>query len=62
MSEPSPVIADTGTLRDLYGEPGETAARKIRDRLDAHCRRFIALSPFLQPITYIEDHYLIPIE
>ncbi|MBX9991200.1 pyridoxamine 5'-phosphate oxidase family protein [Phreatobacter oligotrophus] len=47
MSEPSPVIADTGTLRDLYGEPGETAARKIRDRLDAHCRRFIALSPFL---------------
>jgi hypothetical protein len=35
------------TLRTLYSEPSERALRKQLDRLDAHCRRFIALSPFL---------------
>lgn len=42
-------MSDTGpaALRELYGEPGPLAARKVLDRLDAHCRRFIALSPFL---------------
>lgn len=34
-------------LRALYAAPGERALRKQLDRLDAHCRNFIALSPFL---------------
>ncbi|MEO8718152.1 MAG: pyridoxamine 5'-phosphate oxidase family protein [Burkholderiales bacterium] len=34
-------------LRSLYAAPGERALRKQLDRLDAHCRNFIALSPFL---------------
>jgi PPOX class probable FMN-dependent enzyme len=34
-------------LRETYGEPGERAVKKQRDRLDGHCRNFIALSPFL---------------
>lgn len=38
---------DAGVLRGLYGEPGPLAARKVLGRLDAHCRRFIELSPFL---------------
>jgi PPOX class probable FMN-dependent enzyme len=40
---------DEGTLdlRALYGEPGELAKRKVIDRLDPHCRAFIAASPFL---------------
>ena len=34
-------------LRSSYGEPSERAVRKALDRLDRHCRRFIALSPFV---------------
>ena len=34
-------------LRGLYAEPTERARRKEIRRLDAHCRRFIALSPFV---------------
>jgi PPOX class probable FMN-dependent enzyme len=34
-------------LRALYAAPGERALRKQLDRLDEHCRRFIAISPFL---------------
>jgi PPOX class probable FMN-dependent enzyme len=34
-------------LRSLYGEPREMAVRKCIDRLDEHCRAFIALSPFV---------------
>jgi PPOX class probable FMN-dependent enzyme len=34
-------------LRALLGEPGEPALKKQIDRLDAHCRRFIALAPLL---------------
>jgi PPOX class probable FMN-dependent enzyme len=34
-------------LREAYGEPGERAVKKQRDRLDGHCRHFISLSPFL---------------
>lgn len=41
------VIADTGALRQVYDQPAEMTQKKILDRLDAHCRRFIALSPFL---------------
>jgi uncharacterized protein len=34
-------------LRALYATPKERALRKQLDRLDVHCRRFIALSPML---------------
>ena len=34
-------------LRALYAEPTERARRKQRDTLDAHCKAFIALSPFV---------------
>ena len=34
-------------LRELYGPPSERALKKQLDRLDAHCRAFIARSPFL---------------
>lgn len=34
-------------LRALYGAPTERARRKDIGRLDRHCRRFIALSPFV---------------
>lgn len=34
-------------VRALLGEPGEPALRKQIATLDAHCRRFIALSPML---------------
>ncbi len=38
---------DTDALRALYGEPQGLASLKQLDHLDAHCRAFIALSPFL---------------
>lgn len=41
------VIGDAGALRQVYDQPAEMTQKKILDRLDAHCRRFIALSPFL---------------
>jgi len=34
-------------LRELYPAPSERALRKELDHLDPHCRRFIALSPFV---------------
>jgi predicted pyridoxine 5'-phosphate oxidase superfamily flavin-nucleotide-binding protein len=34
-------------LRAVYPAPGERVLRKKQDRLDGHCRRFIALSPFV---------------
>ena len=34
-------------LRKLYRAPSERAQRKQLDALDAHCRRFIASSPFV---------------
>ncbi len=40
-------ICDESALRALYGEPSELARLKQLDRLDPHCRRFIAQSPFL---------------
>ena len=32
-------------LRDVYKPPAPRAAQKVLDRLDVHCRNFIALSP-----------------
>jgi PPOX class probable FMN-dependent enzyme len=40
-------IENAGQLRELYGAPSERAVKKQLDRLDPHCRAFIARSPFL---------------
>jgi len=40
-------IRSEEALRGLYGDPGERAVRKQLAALDAHCRTFIAHSPFL---------------
>ncbi len=34
-------------LREVYGTPSDLVQRKTLARLDRHCRRFIAASPFL---------------
>lgn len=47
MSDAICEIGDNGSLREVYGQPAEMTLKKILDRLDDHCRRFIALSPFL---------------
>jgi PPOX class probable FMN-dependent enzyme len=39
-------ITDPDTLRAHYGTVHPLALRKVLTRLDAHCRAFIALSPF----------------
>ena len=33
-------------LREVYAPPAARAGQKVLDRLDVHCRNFIALSPF----------------
>jgi PPOX class probable FMN-dependent enzyme len=38
-------------LREIYGEPGARAARKTLDRLDQHCKDFIAHSTLLMLAT-----------
>jgi uncharacterized protein len=40
-------ISSEDSLRGLYGAPSERALRKQLSALDAHCRTFIAHSPFL---------------
>ena len=40
------MITTLDQLRALYAAPGERAVRKQQAQLDAHCQRFIALSPF----------------
>lgn len=40
-------IVDPAGLRDHMGAVSPLAERKVLSRLDAHCRRFIELSPFL---------------
>ena len=40
-------IENPGQLRELYGMPSERAVKKQIDRLDHHCRAFIARAPFL---------------
>jgi hypothetical protein len=48
-------IASESGLRALHSAPTERAVRKELDRLDRHCRRFIALSPFLVMATADAD-------
>jgi uncharacterized protein len=42
----STIVDDESSLRSLYLPPMELALRKQLDRLDAHCRNFLAHSPF----------------
>jgi predicted pyridoxine 5'-phosphate oxidase superfamily flavin-nucleotide-binding protein len=39
-------VSDEASLRGLYKEPMELAVLKQLDRLDGHCRNFLAHSPF----------------
>ena len=39
-------VSDEAALRGLYEQPMELAILKQLDRLDAHCRNFLAHSPF----------------
>ena len=41
------MITDETALRALYGEPGEHAKNKQITGIDAHCVKFLSLSPFL---------------
>ena len=41
------VIASDDELATLYGPPVEAVTSKIIDRLDEHCREFIARAPFV---------------
>ena len=41
------MIESVEALRNLYGPAKERSLRKQIDHLDAHCKRFIGLSPFL---------------
>lgn len=51
----SPVVTDETGLRECYAPAIERARLKVLSKLDAHCRRFIALSPFLCLGTASED-------
>jgi uncharacterized protein len=46
-TDPIDPIATVEELRARYAQPGERAVKKQLARLDEHCRRFIALSPFV---------------
>ncbi|MEY4225603.1 MAG: hypothetical protein RL190_360, partial [Actinomycetota bacterium] len=41
------VITDVAELEAVYGPPVEPVQQKTIDHLDEHCRRIIALSPFV---------------
>ncbi|HEX9447979.1 MAG TPA: pyridoxamine 5'-phosphate oxidase family protein [Dongiaceae bacterium] len=45
--DPMPTIDTPESLRTYYGAPTARALKKQLPALDRHCRRFIALSPFL---------------
>ena len=40
-------VSDEAALRGLYEQPMELAILKQLDQLDAHCRNFLAHSPFV---------------
>src|ERR1700746_3826890 len=44
---PVDTIEDVEQLRESYGAPSERALKKQLNRIDKHCRDFIARSPFL---------------
>lgn len=49
------IIQDLAQLRSRYGQPKARAVNKQLSSLDPHCRRFIALSPFLVVSTCDEN-------
>jgi PPOX class probable FMN-dependent enzyme len=49
------VVASDDELAKLYGPPVEAVTNKIIDRLDRHCRDFIACAPFVLVATGDED-------
>lgn len=51
-------IQDIAALRQLYAAPQERAVKKQIAALDAHCRSFIALSPFVIVSTSDAQHQL----
>lgn len=51
-------IDSPAALRQLYALPQERAVRKEIPALDVHCRRFIALSPFVVMATSDPAHQL----
>jgi len=51
-------IESIATLRALYAAPQPRAVKKQLPRLDMHCRRFIALSPFVILATTDAEHHL----
>ena len=51
-------IESIAALRALYAAPQPRAVRKQLPRLDVHCRRFIALSPFVILATTDAEHHL----
>ncbi|MBL8699261.1 MAG: pyridoxamine 5'-phosphate oxidase family protein [Alphaproteobacteria bacterium] len=46
-SVPPHAVTSAAELREIFGSPSALAAVKVIPALDAHCRNFIALSPFL---------------
>lgn len=55
MSDSIAGVSNVTELREHYAQPGENTPKKILPALDAHARRFIALSPFLTIATYGEE-------
>lgn len=51
-------VTSLGELRELYAGPLPRAAKKEINALDVHCRRFIALSPFVILATADRNHQL----
>jgi uncharacterized protein len=49
------VLGSTDELAALYGAPVEAVVNKIIDRLDGHCRDFIARAPFVLVATADTD-------
>jgi uncharacterized protein len=49
------VVASDDELGTLYGQPVEAVTNKIIDRLDRHCRDFIARAPFVLVATADKD-------
>jgi uncharacterized protein len=45
--DPAHIVTSLEELKTLYASPSERAVRKQIDRLDDHCRAFIAASPFV---------------
>jgi hypothetical protein len=51
-------LSSQDALRQCYAAPMERAVKKEISALDVHCRRFIALSPFVLLATGDADHNL----